>query len=245
MTYSKRKPKKPGSRVLNNGRSGEPYSALPYASIPASMLVSAAFNALSAHAIRVLLLFHAAYHVEKELFIAQRTAGKLLRASPNTMSRAYAELEQAGFLIRLRDHIRPGGMGSAGAGKAAIYDLPGRNMGLEVTWRRSGDPGRAGWWRIHSARLRARLRTLSAGAVKVWCFMHAVDRRSDGSPAQNSPRVLRAEEVGLPAETLRLKAIELCVAGIIRVITKGGGQRPSTYALTEAECKGLKAPLVD
>lgn len=245
MAYSKRKPKKPGRRVLPNGRSGAAYASPPYASIPASMLVSAAFKALSPTAIRVLLLFHAAYNPEKELFISQTTARKALKASPNTMSPAYAEIEGAGFVIKLREHIRPGRMGAAGKGKAAVYDLPGRNMNLEIPWRRPTDRGRSGWWRIHSERLRSHLKILSPTAVKVWCHMHAVDRRRDGGPAANDPRPIHSADVGLSEETLRRAKVELCEAGILCIAVPAKGSRPATYVLAETECKGLKASLID
>ena len=159
------------------------------------------------------------------------------------MCAAYRALEAAGFLVKKRDAIRPGGMGSAGRGQAAVYDLPGRNPELSPTWRRRGDPGRTGRWRIYSGRLRSNLKALSAGAAKVWCHMHAVDRQENGAPLSNMPRALTPAEVGLPAETLRQRIMELRDAGIIRLVEPGAGSRPATYELTEAECKGLKASL--
>lgn len=243
VAYSKRKPKKPGRRILSNGRSGTFYASPPYAAIPASMLASAAFKTLFPTAIRVLLLFYAAYNPDRELFISQNRAKKQLKASPNTISAAYAELEQKGFIIKLREHIRPGGMGSAGGGKAAVYGLPTKSPELESKWRQQSDPGRSGSWRIYSERLRSRLKILSPAAVKLWCHMHAVDRRSDGGVAVNVPRPIPAKEVGLPRETTRRAAAELRGAGIIRLVTEAAGSRPATYELTETECKGLKAQL--
>lgn len=241
MAYSKRKPKKPGRSALPNGRSGAAHTSPPYASIPASMLAGAAFKALSPTAVRVLLLFHAAYDPNKELFVSQSSARKLLFASPNTISGVYEEIERAGFLVKLRQHTRPGGMGSAGKGKAAVYDLPGRKAGLPMTWRRAGDPGRTGSWRIHSERLRARLKSLPPAAVKLWCYCHAVDRRRDGGPLANEPRPIRPSDCGLSGETLRRAKAELCSAGIIRLVSTAAGSRPEAYALTQAECKGLRA----
>lgn len=207
------------------------------------MLASAAFRALTPTAIGVLLLFHAAYDPNKELFVSHAQAREHLRVSPNTLTAAYRELEAAGFLVKRREAIRPGGMGSAGRGKATVYDLPERSLSGPCAWRHPDDPGRTGRWRIYSGRLRDRLKKLSPAAVKIWCHMHAIDRQMNGAPVFNPPRALTPDEVGFPAETLRRKIIELCAANIIRVAEKGAGSRPTTYELTEAECKALKASL--
>ncbi len=207
------------------------------------MLSCAAFRNLSPSAVGVLLLFHAAYDPNRELFVSHSEARKRLGAGPNTLCAAYRELETAGFLIKKREAIRPGRMGGAGRGKAAVYDLPQRNPALPPTWRRPDDPKTTGRWRIYSDRLRSYLKKLSPMAVKVWCHMHAVDRQANGAPMFNEPRTLTPADVGLPAETLRQKILELRAAGILRVVEPGVGSRPTTYALTEGECRALKATL--
>lgn len=130
-------------------------------------------------------------------------------------------------------------MGSSGKGKAAVYDLPGRNVELPINWLQQGDPRLQGYWRIHSAQIRAVVRRISVKALKLWCFMHAVHRQANGAPQSNDPRKFDADAVGLAPETLRLKIIELSEVGIIKLAQAASGRRSATYVLSESECRSV------
>ncbi len=205
------------------------------------MIASRAFRELSGHAVGVFLLLHAAYNPNSELFVSHKQAIAILRAGPHAIAKAFRDLETAGFIVKIREAVRPGGMGSSGKGKAAIYELPGRNPILPNEWRQNEDPGLHGYWRVHSARLRAVLRQITTGAMKLWCHMHAVHRQADGAPQSNDARALDAAAVGLPRETLRRKAQELCEVGITEVGQAASGKRPATFILAESECKPVRS----
>ena len=241
MTKSQRRFSKPGRKVLRNGRSGDPHATDPYASIAASILASRAFRDLSSHAVGVFLLLNAAYNPNSELFVSHKQAREILQAGPTSISKAFRELEAAGFIVKVREAVRPGGMGSSGRGKAAIYDLPGRNPILPNEWRQNEDPGLHGYWRVHSERLRAVLRQITTGAMKLWCHMHAVHRQADGAPQSNEARELDAAAVGLSRETLRRKAKELSESGIIQVGQSASGTRAAAYFLSDRECKPVRS----
>ena len=227
-----------GRRVLANGRSAP--AREPYATIRADLLGSRKYRRLSGAAMRVHLLLEANFDPNRELYLPQAIAVKVLRLSFSTVACAFAELERAGVAIKLQDGWRPGRMGGQAEGRAAVYDLPHRRGSPKPMWRQQGDPNLQGSWRIHSERLRRLAAELSNSQAKVFLWLHAVNRLDDGSLAQNEGRPTSADDIGIPRSTLNRILHELVERGKVEMTEAGAGTKPANYRLASAETKGVQ-----
>jgi hypothetical protein len=212
---------------------------VPFATIRADLIGSAAYQALSGTAIRLHLVFESNFDPNRELILPQQTAVKMLGLSYSTVTKGLAELIKAGIIVKISDGWRPGRMGSQVKGRAAVYDLPHRYLGTPVTWKRPGDPNLQGHWRVHSERLRNLARSVSPAEAKVFITLHAVDRQDDGSPQPTEGMSLLPDRVGLPRATIHRAILSLIAAKRIEITVPGKGSKPALYSLAPAERKGV------
>jgi predicted transcriptional regulator len=239
MPYGRKLHRKPGRRVLRDGRS-EP-AREPYASIRVDLIASATYRALSGAAMRIHLLLESNYVPDRELYLPHKVAVRKLRLSFTTVGKAFAELIEAGIVRKLRDGWRPGKMGGQSEGRAAVYDLPHRRAEGVPVWKQPGDLRLQGKWRIHCERVRKLAAQLSNEEIKPYLWLHAVDRRKDGSPAENEGRPLTAERLRMPRATLHRALQTLVDRGLIKRTQRCAGRRPGYYRLASSETKGVRS----
>gem|GEM_PF-3031963 len=125
-----------------------------YASLPRDMLASPRVLSMTGLGLRVLLTAHAQWRGKPPLVLSSKGLSTMLGMERSRFARGRNEVMAAGFLIRTRDYIRPGGAGSAAetARRAAEYDIPYARKGAKVVLE-PGEERLHGYWRILSNNL--------------------------------------------------------------------------------------------
>ncbi len=227
-----------------------------YASLPRDMLASARALAMTGLGLRVLLTAHAQWRGKPPLVLSSKALSTMLKMERSRFARGREEVMRAGFLIRTRDYIRPGGAGSATetVRRAAEYDIPYAHSGAQVDLG-PGDRRLPGYWRILSSDLLTIVgRTsdengelcpfLTDDQLRVMIAFTQGARTKGGALADPAQHRVTAQAIVslLPQMTIRTAQRALAALqtrGLARMVSGGAGRAPAVYEPTGLLTEGL------
>jgi hypothetical protein len=224
-------------RASNGGR--------PYASIPASQVGTQRVRRLSGCAVRVLLLGHAARTPKGAAPMPIAFIASELQISKLNAAAAVRSLLPD--LLTLRSPaVRPRGMGAAGRGAAAVYNVAGRLPGAAHRVFEPGDRRHQGSFRIGCDDLRILAAMMTNGEARVLvCLVLPCDRDKHGVPQRAQPIALTGRATASVLPGMSARAADAAISGLVgksllRQIAPASGRRAAMFEVIGLAASGVR-----
>lgn len=216
-----------------------------FSSISMSLIATQRLRLISGNAVRLWLMANAGWTPKGGAALPVSHLSKTLHVRKEGAIEAIHELRVAELLTLRRAAIRPGRMGSAARGSAAVFDVTGRAPGTAHRRFEQGDRRLDGYWRILNDDLRELATMLTGAEARILvCCVLPCHRDRHGAPRQPRHVCLSGGGVADALTTIAARTANAAVSGLlekglIRELTPAAGRRAAVF-----EPLGLAAGIV-
>ncbi len=223
----------------------KPGMGRPFATIPSSILGSVAIRRLSGQALRVFLLANAAWTPKRRAVLPIGHIANFLSIRKSGVGQALQDLQTAGLITLREPAIRPGAMGSATPGRAAVFAVLGREAGTTLHRVVTGDRRLAGAFRADCLTLRKLAAMMTNAEARILVgIAWPCHRDRNGAPQGEcrvslSGRICADQLSGMSARTADAAIAGLVKKGLLGQVTPAAGSRAGVF-----EPCGLAASVV-